>query len=265
MKKFVLIFSVLWGILFIGVSASAQTGVKHFIVTDSTMGVTDTVNNINSAVQSLAKDYQVINNNWEFVSYDEGTKQLSLDREYFLNLSAPLKREIMREALAIIKDSPMGERDRGRFYQFVARQDSGTSQVLKAIGDDLTVEINWATKILSYYRGPINNFLGVAVILICTFMLLSISIDILVMSTPPLMYFLQNRYSGRPSFVSPEAWFSYRESMKGSGYKEYMWTYITRKTPAFILTGLCLSYIILGNITYFASFLADVFQTLKIG
>ena len=241
----------------------ANSKVKPFVVLDSDSGVSSVVANINADIQTRLRGQDKITEGWQFLTYNASLKRVELDKEVYASQHIGTRRIIMDIALTQLSQANsggLGERDRARLYNFVQSQDKEIARVLQAINSDVQADIAWGMRVLDYVKSPINNFLGVLVILVAFMVGLQIAMDTFLMVTPPAMYWIMEKYGNKkPAFISPEAWHSYRDATSSSKYKDYFMTYLFRSIPKLIVTGICLSYIIVGNIVFLAIFFADLF------
>lgn len=238
------------------------TNIKPFVIVDSDSGVAEVVSNINSQITKELAGVDKVTEGWKFMEFDSKTKKVSLDKQVYSKQMIATRRKIMDIALDNLSEnkSAMGKRDRARVYSFVENQDEEVARVLQATNTDIHADVEWASRYVRYWKSPINNALGILVILVCIMVGLSIAIDVFVMCSPPMMAWLLEKYkSGRPKFISPEAWYSYREAVTSDTYKDYMSKYLLKSIPKIVVTGICLSYIVVGNIVYIAIFFAQVF------
>lgn len=235
---------------------------KPFVVLDSEAGIDSVVENINRDIRKNLPS-GTVPNNWRFLEFNGGSKQVKLDRERYTNLGVAERKEVMSIALEHLSEtnSGMGARDRARLHKFVADQDVQISRVLKAINKDIRPDLAEGIWFIRQFKWILNPALGVLVMIICAMVSFSIALDFCVMNIPPLMNWLQRKYGNKkPPFVSIEAWTSYRDSVVSVTYLDYTKTYMLRSIPKLIITGFCLAIIITGNILTVAIWLADFFM-----
>jgi hypothetical protein len=235
---------------------------KPFVVLDSEAGIESVVDNINRDIRRKLPQ-GTIPNNWRFLEFNGGTKQVKLDREKYTGLGVAERKEVMSIALEHLSEtnSGMGARDRARLHKFVADQDVQISRVLKSINKDIRPDLAEGIWFVRQFKWVLNPILGVLVMVICAMVSFSIALDFCVMNIPPLMNWLQRKYGNKkPPFVSIEAWTSYRDSVVSTSYVDYTKTYMLRSIPKLIITAFCLAIIITGNILTVAIWLADFFM-----
>lgn len=251
------------GIGKLDVTVYAETQVKPFVIMDSDSGVSSAVANVNSQIQKELGGVDKVTFGWKFLSYNSQLKRVELDKDVYASQSLSTRRKIMSIALTQLSEenaTGIGKRDRARLYNFIESQDQDVARVLQAINTDVKADIGWAMSVLDVIKKPFNSLLGILAMLVTAFVGLQIAIDTFVMVTSPVMYWLVQKYgTKRPPFVSPEAWFSYKESMDYNGYKDYLMSYLAKSFPKMIMTGICLSCIIVGNIASIAIFFANIF------
>lgn len=254
------------GIVFSGGYVKADDDIggspKPFVVMDSESGIDSVVENINRDIRNKMPE-GTIPNNWKFLEFNSGAKQVKLDREKYTNLGVAERKEVMSIALEHLSDtnSGMGARDRARLHKFVADQDVQISRVLKSINKDIKPDLAEGIWFIRQFKWVLNPALGVLVMIICAMVSFSIAMDFCVMNIPPLMNWLQRKYGNKkPPFVSIEAWTAYRDSVVSPTYIDYTKSYMLRSIPKLIITGFCLAIIITGNILTVAIWLADFFM-----
>ena len=130
----------------------------------------------------------------------------------------------------------------------------------KQFNTDVVADLNEARNILKFFTTPLGTLLGVLTILISATVGISIAFDVFAMMTPTLMYHFMKRGDKRPVFISPEAWFSYKDGVSKGSHSNYMLTYFTRSIPKLLITGACLAYIMVGNTAALAIFFANLFH-----
>lgn len=266
LKKILLVLTSLFVVatLVAPVDVGANSKVMPFIIVDSDAGVSSVVDNINSQIRSELGDTDKLTKGWNFLTYNANLKRVELDREVYVKQSLGTRRSIMDIALTNLSDANsggLGERDRARLYNFIQSQDKEIARVLQAVNTDIQADVAWSMRVLDIVKHPVNNFLGVIVILVSCMVGVQIALDTFLMVTPPAMYWILEKYGNKkPAFISPEAWHSYREATSANVYKDYFMSYLFRSLPKLIVTGLCLSYIIVGNVVYLAIFFANLFS-----
>lgn len=261
-KSSVLFTGVLPQIEWVSPTVSASTvDLQPFIILDDTRGVADFVSATNAQIKEEVggKGYGV-STSWNFLRFDEGKKKLSLDREKYVKLAYPAKKKIMEITFERSK-SGLGARDKSRIINFVEEQDRTVSRVLQAVNKDTRADIAWAMSVLRFMQKPINRGMGVLLVLVGAFLMFGISLDVFAMSNPVVMHRVMSKNgSKRPWFMSPEAYYSYKESVSGSSYKNPFSLYIVRSIPKLALTGFCIACITFGSVAYLAVFFADLFN-----
>lgn len=244
------------------VSADTTTAVQPFILLDSTSGIDSAVGNINNQIHKELDDATDMTAGWKFMTFDSGNKKVSLDRATYKTFSLTTRKRVMEialENLSAENSGGIGSRDRQRLYTFVENQDTEVSRVLQAVNKDVTADISFAMRVMDYINSPVNQALGILTVLACVFVSLQIAIDVFCMATPPVMYLIMNKFKTRPAFISPEAYSSYKESMSSQDYKDYFLSYVRKSIPKLIITGICLAYVIAGNVAYIAIFFTNLF------
>lgn len=235
-----------------------------FVIVDSEAGVSSVIDNINNELKvELSVRSDEISDGWKFIYYNSAKKRVSIDRKNFLEYPMNTRQKIMNIALSNLKEERSGglsSRDRARIYKFVEDQDVNISSVLQAVNTDVVADLNEARNILKFFTTPLGTLLGVLTILISATVGISIAFDVFAMMTPTLMYHFMKRGDKRPVFISPEAWFSYKDGVSKGSHSNYMLTYFTRSIPKLLITGACLAYIMVGNTAALAIFFANLFH-----
>lgn len=236
-----------------------------FIKVDSDSGISEVVNNINNQIQT---DLYVgdsltttVTKGWKLLYWDANNMKVSLDRVTFTEYDVNTRKKIMDIALKNLSEERSGgisARDRARLYAFVEDQDTKVASTLKALNTDVDADVYRASNLLEPLYPFLNTWLGLLVILISAFSLLQVAFDLFCMNTPVVMHFTLKRYSSKhPWYMSPEAWYAYKESIGGSVYKNYITVYMRNSTVKFIFTSFSIALIITHNIASLALFIAN--------
>ena len=245
-------------------STSVQENSLPFIIVDSEAGISSVVDNINNEIRvKLAVQSERVSDGWKFIHYNGSKKRVAIDRKNFLEYPLDTRQQIMNIALSNLKEERSGgmsARDRARFYKFVEDQDQNVASVLQAVNTDVTADINEARNLLKFFRGPLGTLLGVLCVLVCATVGVSIAMDVFAMMTPTLMYHFMKKSEKNPRWISPEAWYAYKDGVVDGRNMNYMLTYISRSIPKLVITGACLAYIMVGNTVALAIFFANIFN-----
>lgn len=248
------------------VRADDGTGdVKPFIILDDDRGVAEYVDAVNKRISKEFGDENgkgagEVVDGWKFLTFTPATKKLEFDRETLMSKSYKVRKGVLEIAVNS-SEGTMGERDKARTISYLRNVDASVTRVLEAINKDTRPDIAWAMSFQRHTQEPVNKFLGVAMIIIPALFGLHLATDLFFMTTTPAMELaLKGSKGKKPFFISPEAYYSYKETMAKDVYSNYLLKYLTRSVPKMILLGLSLACIVAGNITYVSMFFARLLK-----
>lgn len=235
--------------------------------------VTNTeLNNIKKAVNDI--NTQINNDdsigttkNYKFVSINKADKDnnydFELDMTTYENWSAEEKQLVMEYALNGIKDSGISKINRTKLYNFVSDSDETTSNMVRQLSTSVKGDFASAYASFKPFSGVVGWVLGIFTLFIFGALGLTLVIDIAYLVIPIVQEVLsKSKPSEKPMWVSTEAWTAVKEAEKGEAVKTPMGVYFKLKTKQFLALGICLLYLVSGQIFGLIANIMDLFSGL---
>lgn len=245
---FALLFS-----LMVGVSSAYAEGSDIDAVID--MGNDATVGAVVNQI-SHATDHS-------FLEYSSSDGILTFKNSEYYKLSSDERYEYMNTALGAVKDSNLSTMGRSKMFNFIADQDTATTAALRNLQTDANANVASATVMFKPFSGIVGTILGIITLLIFIFMTLSVVIDTAYIVLPPARMALETRSDGeKPPFITYAAHTSVKDAESGTEYRSAIGVYFRRRLVQFIVIGLCLLYLISGEIWGVVIFLIEAFRPL---
>lgn len=188
---------------------------------------------------------------------------LSFSNRVYSELDTKEKRDFMETALLATKESGLGNQVKNKVYNFISEQDSTISASVKYLVSDASADFATASAWFKPFGSVFGVLLGVLSLLIFMFIGLSTVIDIAYMVVPGVRVLLEGGVSGKPKFVSTEAYSAIKESeegMRSNDYKGYMGIYFKRRLPSLFAMAIALGYLISGEIYSIIAYIIDAFS-----
>lgn len=199
----------------------------------------------------------------DILVYTSADGLLTFSNKEYSELVVSEKRDFMEVALLSTKESNLGTQTKNKVYNFIAEQDTTSSQAVKYLRSNASSDFASAAALLKPFTPGIGMALGVLSLGIFLFIGLSIVLDCAYL-TLPLFKSVMDRDDGkRPRFISREAFSATVESEMsvGSGnYREAIGPYIIRRIKAIVLMALALGYLISGQIYDLVAYFVDAFS-----
>lgn len=182
---------------------------------------------------------------------------------YYNKLDQLEKQETMSIILSNIDNSSLSQMGKTKIYNFISNSDTTTSNLVRQLSEDVRADYASAYNSFRPFTGVIGWVLGVLVMGIFIMLGLTIAIDIAYIVIPLFQNFVSSQNNGqKPKYVSSEAWNAVKtaEQSIGNNYKEPLSTYFGTKTKQFLAIGLCLLYLVSGQIYNLLAMIIDSFQ-----
>ena len=195
--------------------------------------------------------------------YEGKDGMLSFSNSKYALLPVDIRRDFMETALLTTKESGLGTQIKNKVYNFIAEQDTTTSAAVKYLRSDASADFATAASWFKPFGSVFGVVLGLLSLFIFMFIGLSIMVDIAYMALPGVRVMLEGGKSGKPKWVSGEAYSSVKESeggMQNSDYKGYMGLYFKRRVPSVIIMSIALGYLISGQIYDIIVYIIDSFS-----
>ena len=182
---------------------------------------------------------------------------------YYNKLEQLEKQETMSIILSNIDNSGLSQMGKTKVYNFISNSDKTTSNLVRQLSDDVKADYASAYASFKPFTGVIGWILGCLVLLIFVILGITITVDIAYIVIPIFQNFVSSQNEGqKPKYVSAEAWNAVKtaEQSIGNNYKEPLSTYLGTKTKQFLAIGLCLLYLVSGQIYNVIATIIDSFQ-----
>lgn len=218
--------------------------------------IRDTVDLIN---QELVDELNITN--FLSTSMDGDNMNVSLDSTRYLQLSQENKQKVMGICLNGVQNSGISASNRAKIYNFIADSDSAISSLVRQLSNDVTADFAHAYASFKPFTGVLGWILGIATFAIFTLLGLSIVIDISYIVIPPIQWLLLRTVeSKKPPLISAEAWNAVKESESKNMNKTPLSSYFKLKVKEFIVLGVCLLYLVSGQLYILVGYIVDYFQ-----
>ena len=254
MRSFYVFFSMLCLFVMLCIPVRADTSV------DASCGV-----NASALSGICAQANAVVGNNAKILKYEaaSGKKEsvLYFSNQEYSKLDTDTRKAFMKKALKLIAESNMGTQAKAKAYNFIADQDAPVTQAIRYLQSDASADLAEARNWLRPFSGLMGTIMGVVALMTFIFLTASVIFDLAYLSLPMVQGILEHgEENKRPFGVSREAYRSLRDVEKNPKFKGILSVYFSRRLPVFIGIGICLGYIVSGNIYDFIVFFVDNFS-----
>lgn len=187
---------------------------------------------------------------------------ISINNQIYGDLDMEGKEEFMKIALNDIQNSSISTINRNKIYSFIANSDKQISGLVRQLSDDVSVDMPAAYAWFKPMSGPIGVILGAVTIAIFALLGISTTIDIAFLTIPGVQWVLIRKCSDKekPRFVSLEAWDSYKEA--SATHDGVLGIFFKKKAGQMIVLGICILYLVSGNLFALVAKAVDYFQGL---
>jgi hypothetical protein len=200
---------------------------------------------------STKDTYMVVESN-----YSQLTSKMQTEFLYDLNDAAE----------QVISESPTSYSDESltNWYSVLQKQDGVGSKMLNMILKNTNPDFVTANKIYQPFSGLVGTLLGLGAVLIMAFLALVMICDIAYISLPPVRLFAGDEQNGKVSskLFSHDAIYAVQcaeNDDKGDGSpKQALGIYFKRRVFMLILLGICLLYLIQGQIFSLVGMVLDL-------
>lgn len=201
--------------------------------------------------------------NTDVLVYTGNDGLLSFSNNKYTKLPVDTRRDFMETALLSTKESGLGTQIKNKVYNFISEQDKTTSAAVKYLRSDISADFASAVSWFKPFGSMFGVVLGLLSLFIFMFIGVSILVDIAYMVLPGIRVMVEGGRSGRPKWVSREAYSAVMESeqsVESNGYKGYMSLYFKRRVPSILLMSIALGYLISGQIYDIIVYIIDSFS-----
>lgn len=215
-------------------------------------------------------------------------KSTGLPNAQFENLTSKSKEEILRDmyniALATQKADPNNVADSTVNTWLTSLQNTNGigTKLMSTILEDSKPDFVSAQRILSPFNGPVNTAIAIVAILTMSLLGLTMALDLFYINIPAVRLFLdpdggagsgsgRGDHKGKMKFISHEAVTAVQQAEGGSGSgksqggsenKIASGVYLKQRVFGLVAVGLCLLYLVQGQIYTFVSWFLDLFSGL---
>lgn len=277
--KFQRLVIIVFSILCIGALVaplSVQAGTEPtIVVAGSTLSsaentrITSTISSLNSEIKTEVPKM----NSQDFISYyysNGSTTSTSYDlvlevlMSKYKTLSSADKQKVMEIALTTIDNSQISKMNKTRLYNKIAELDESVSSLVRQLSNDVKADFASGYNMFKPFSGVIGTVLGVLCLAIFIMLGISIIIDIAYITLPFIQIALTDRVEkkSKVSIVSSEAIKAVEAAHNSAGteYINPMGYYLKHKVKQFIALGICLLYLVSGQIYDLMAEIIDMFQ-----
>ena len=187
---------------------------------------------------------------------------ISINNQVYNKLNMAEKEKYMKIALNGIQNSSISVINRNKIYSFIANSDTRVSGLVRQLSEDVSVDMPAAYAWFRPFSSPISIALGVITIFIFALLGISTVIDIAFLTIPgvQLMLITMGSDNDKPKLVSLEAWAAYKEA--SVSHKSVLGLFFKKKAGQMIVLGICILYLVSGNLFALVAKIVDYFQGL---
>lgn len=253
----------LWLSLFLRVSCASNP-----IVTISGITSTDRAK-LDNLIPSINADVKAnADIGWDFLTPVSGTQKdtysIEIDINRYKNYEIDTKKKIMETALSEISNSDLSLTNRNKLYNFIANEDTSTSNLVRQLSSDVNADFGRAYfKYFKPWSGVLGTALGIIALGIFVLLGLVTSIDLAYLTIPIIQeWFNGDSAKAKPKYVSLEAANALKEAESASNgrKRDVVMCYMKSKTKQYVALAICLLYLISGNIYNLIATFIDYFS-----
>ena len=187
---------------------------------------------------------------------------LSINNKVYNKLDMAEKEKFMSIALNGVQNSSISVINRNKIYSFIADSDKRVSGLVRQLSEDVSVDMPAAYAWFRPFSSPLSVFLGCVTIAIFALLGISTVIDISFLTIPGVQWLLIRKSSEneKPRFVSLEAWDAYKRA--SVTHEQVLGIFFKKKAGQMIVLGICVLYLVSGNLFALVAKVVDYFQGL---
>lgn len=188
---------------------------------------------------------------------------IKINMSYYNGLSnEKAKQTVMQTALECIDKSDVSRVNKVKIYNYVCDQDKSTSSFVRQLSDDVNADFGEAYMMFKPFSGVIGIILGVLTLGTFIALALHISLDICYITIPGIQLALYNEKTNKAKFISIEAQkaVEFAANSEGTNYQNPLSFYFKHKTKQFIAIGICILYLVSGQIYTLIANIIDAFR-----
>lgn len=189
---------------------------------------------------------------------DDGLFSFSGSRYSVLSTKKKLK--FMETALEMVAESQLDARTKNKMYHFIEQQDDKITASINFLDKNVNSDFVTAKNVILPFTGPVSTALGVLSLVIFIMLTLSSAIDIAWLVIPLVRLLFKEDKNGKPFMITKEAYSSEVDSNRSDGYKSALTLYLQRRGKVFIVMGVCLIYLVSGQLYDLIVWIIDSFS-----
>ena len=175
-------------------------------------------------------------------------------------LSTKKKIKFMETALEMIAESQLDARTKNKMYHFIEQQDDKITASINFLDQNVNSDFVTAKNVILPFTGPISTALGVLSLVIFIMLTLSSAIDIAWLVIPIIRVVFKEDKNGKPFLITKEAYSSEVDANRSDWYKSALTLYLQRRGKVFIVMGVCLIYLVSGQLYDLIVWIIDSFS-----
>lgn len=175
-------------------------------------------------------------------------------------LSTKKKIKFMETALEMVAESQLDARTKNKMYHFIEQQDDKITASINFLDQNVNSDFVTAKNVILPFTGPVSTALGVLSLVIFIMLTLSSAIDIAWLVIPIIRVVFKEDKNGKPFLITKEAYSSEVDSNRSDGYKSALTLYLQRRGKVFIVMGVCLIYLVSGQLYDLIVWIIDSFS-----
>ena len=175
-------------------------------------------------------------------------------------LSTKKKIKFMQTALQMVAESQLDARTKNKMYHFIEQQDDKITASINFLDQNVNSDFVTAKNVILPFTGPISTALGVFSLVIFIMLTLSSAIDIAWLVIPIIRVVFKEDKNGKPFLITKEAYSSEVDANRSDWYKSALTLYLQRRGKVFIVMGVCLIYLVSGQLYDLIVWIIDSFS-----
>lgn len=196
-----------------------------------------------------------------FYDKQEDNVVLEINQDVYSKLSQNEKEEFMGICLQKVQDSNISAINKNKVYNFFLNNDSSVAGLVYKMSEDVRVDIPGAKTLMKPMENPMSIILALVTVIIFVSLGLSMVLDIGYITIPALQLMIQSKKDPiniRPDLISLEAWDAVKVAEISK--RTALSIYFKNKTGQLLVLGVCVLYLVSGNLYSLVAYLVDHLQ-----
>ena len=160
----------------------------------------------------------------------------------------------------MVAESQLDARTKNKMYHFIEQQDDKITASINFLDQNVNSDFVTAKNVILPFTGPISTALGVLSLVIFIMLTLSSAIDIAWLVIPIIRVVFKEDKNGKPFLITKEAYSSEVDANRSDWYKSALTLYLQRRGKVFIVMGVCLIYLVSGQLYDLIVWIIDSFS-----